>query len=131
MIGIDTNILLRLWLDDDPAQTQRIDLLLAEHGAKPESLLVTDVVLVEAIWTLKSAFGQGKSEQLKAVTSLLNETAFAFEHRETVERAVALFTESSCGFSDCLIVATHALRHCLFTASFDRGMQKLAGVRAP
>ena len=25
MIGIDTNILLRLWLNDDPAQNKRID----------------------------------------------------------------------------------------------------------
>ena len=32
MIGIDTNILLRLWLDDDPAQSRRIDSLLAQHG---------------------------------------------------------------------------------------------------
>jgi predicted nucleic-acid-binding protein len=29
MIGIDTNILLRLWLNDDPAQNRRIDALLA------------------------------------------------------------------------------------------------------
>jgi predicted nucleic-acid-binding protein len=33
MIGIDTNILLRLWLDDDPAQSRRIDALLKAHGA--------------------------------------------------------------------------------------------------
>jgi hypothetical protein len=29
MIGIDTNVLLRLWLNDDPAQNTRIDALLA------------------------------------------------------------------------------------------------------
>ena len=44
MIGLDTNILLRLWINDDPAQNKRIDALLAEHGRTPESLLVTDVV---------------------------------------------------------------------------------------
>ena len=58
MIGLDTNILLRLWLNDDPAQNKRIDALLAEHGSTPESLLVTDVVLAEAVWTLRSAFDQ-------------------------------------------------------------------------
>ena len=46
MIGIDTNILLRLWLNDDPAQNKRIDSLLAEHGSTPGSVLVTDGVLV-------------------------------------------------------------------------------------
>jgi len=41
-----TNILLRLWLNDDLAQNRRIDALLAAHGGMPGSLLVTDVVLV-------------------------------------------------------------------------------------
>jgi predicted nucleic-acid-binding protein len=49
MIGIDTNILLRLWLNDAPAQNKRIDALLAKHGSTPGSLLVTDVVLAEAV----------------------------------------------------------------------------------
>lgn len=35
MIGIDTSILLRQWLDDDPAQNGRIDALLAAHGSMP------------------------------------------------------------------------------------------------
>ena len=129
MIGIDTNILLRLWLDDDPAQNKRIDALLAEHGSTPESLLVTDVVLAEAVWTLRSAFDQDKGAQLLAVRSLLEETAFAFEDREAVSGAAALFEAGSCGFSDCLVVAKHARQGCDFTATFDRGMRRLPGVK--
>lgn len=129
MIGIDTNILLRLWLNDDPAQNKRIDALLAEHGSTPASLLVTDVVLAEALWTLKSAFEQDKEAQLIAVRSLLEETAFAFEDREAVVGAVALFEASACGFSDCLVVAKHVRHGCDFTATFDRGMRKLRGVK--
>ena len=129
MIGLDTNILLRLWLNDDPAQNKRIDALLAEHGSTPESLLVTEVVLAEAVWTLRSAFDQDKVAQLIAVRSLLDETAFAFEDREVVSKAVILFEQSSCGFSDCLIVAKHAQLGCEFTATFDRGMRKQPGVK--
>lgn len=129
MIGIDTNILLRLWLNDDTAQNKRIDALLTEHGGMPGSLLVTDVVLVEAVWTLKSAFEQDKHAQLIAVRSLLEETAFAFEDREAVAGALSLFESSSCGFADCLVVAKHARQGCDFTATFDRGMRKLPRVR--
>ena len=129
MIGIDTNILLRLWLNDDPAQSKRIDQLLAEHGGLPGSLLVTDVVLVEAVWTLKSAFEQDKHAQSIAVRSLLEETAFAFEDREAVAAALTLFDSGSCGFADCLVVAKHARQGCDFTATFDRGMRKLPGVK--
>ncbi len=38
MIGIDTHILLRLWLNDDLAQNERIDALLAAHGGTPGSV---------------------------------------------------------------------------------------------
>jgi predicted nucleic-acid-binding protein len=129
MIGIDTNILLRLWLNAEPAQSKRIDQLLAEHGGLPGSLLVTDVVLVEAVWTLKSAFEQDKHAQLIAVRSLLEETAFAFEDREAVAAALTLFESGLCGFADCLVVAKHARQGCDFTATFDRGMRKLPGVQ--
>ncbi len=129
MIGVDTNILLRLWLNDDPAQSNRIDALLAEHGRTPGSLLVTDVVLAEAVWTLKSAFEQDKRAQSLAVRSLLEETAFSFEDREAVSAALGLFEAGSCGFADCLVVVKHARQGCDFTATFDRGMRKLPGVK--
>jgi predicted nucleic-acid-binding protein len=129
MIGIDTNVLLRLWLDDDPAQGKRIDALLADHGGTPGSLLVSDVVLAEGVWTLRSVFSQDKAAQLTAVRSLLDEAAFAFEDREAIVRAAAMFETASCGFSDCLVVAKHAHRGCDFTATFDRAMRKLPGVR--
>ena len=129
MIGIDTNILLLLWLNDDPAQNKRIDSLLAAHGGMPASLFVTDVVLVEAIWTLRSAFEQDKHAQSLAVRSLLEETAFAFEDRDAVLAALSLFEAGSCGFADCLVAVKHARQGCDFTATFDRGMRKLPGVK--
>jgi len=129
MIGIDTNILLRLWLNDDPTQNTRIDTLLAAHGGMPGSLLVTDVVLAEAVWTLKSAFEQDKHAQSLAVRSLLEETAFEFEDREAVAAALSLFEAGSCGLADCLVVAKHARRGCDLTATLDRGMRKLPGVK--
>ena len=108
MIGIDTNILLRLWLDDDPAQSKRIDQLLAEHGGLPGSLMVTDAVLAEAVWTLKSAFDQDTHAQSITVRSLLEETAFAFDDCPTVASALSLFEANSCGFVDCPVAAKSA-----------------------
>ena len=129
MIGIDANILLRLWLNDAPSQNNRIDALLDAHGSTPGSMLLTDVVLAEAVWTLRSAYGQDKPAQLTALRSVLGEIAFAFENRNTVARAVTLFEESACGFSDCLVAAKHAQHACEFTATFDRAMRKLPNVR--
>ena len=85
------------------------------------------MVLVEDVWTLRSAFAQDMAAQLLAVRSILDETAFAFEDRAAVERAVTLFEQGSCGLSDCLVVAKEAGRGCEFTAAFDRSMRKLPG----
>ena len=80
-------------------------------------------------YTLRSAFEQDKPAQLLAVRSLLEETAFEFEDREAIGAALHLFEQGSCGFVDCLVVAKHARQGCDFTASFDRGMRKLPGVK--
>lgn len=58
MIGVDADIPLRPWLDDDAVQNKHIDALLAAQGGMPGSLPVTHVVLVEAVWTLNSAFNR-------------------------------------------------------------------------
>ena len=49
MIAVDTNILLRHLLGDDPIQAAKADKLI--NGK--ETVLITDVVLAETIWTLK------------------------------------------------------------------------------
>jgi predicted nucleic-acid-binding protein len=63
------------------------------------------------------------------VRSLLDETAFAFEDREAVAAALGLFEAGSCAFTDCLVVAKHARQGCALTATFNRGMRKLTGVK--
>ena len=129
MIGIDTNVLLRLWLNDDPALNKRMDTLLAHESQAPASVFVTDVVLVEAVWTLRTVYQQDKAAQVMAVRSLLEETAFALQDRDGITHALALFEASNCGFSDCLVVARHQQTACTQTATFDRAMKKLPGVR--
>ncbi|MEO6277492.1 PIN domain-containing protein [Roseateles sp.] len=64
-----------------------------------------------------------------AAHSLLDEPAFCFEDREAVTAAAALFKAASCGFADCLIVAKQQRLGCEFTATFDRRMARLPGVR--
>ena len=65
-----------------------------------------------------------------AIRSLLDETAFAFDDRDTVAAALSLFDQGSCGFADCLIVAKHARQGCDFTARPSiEAMRKLPGVK--
>ena len=129
MIGLDTNVLLRLLLDDDAAQAARIDKLFDTHVQAPGSAHIADVVLAEAIWTLGSVYGQPKAALVKALEALIAQPAYAFENRAAVEQALAAYAGSRAGFSDCLIVAKNAASGCSFTATFDRALRAVPAAK--
>ena len=101
MIAIDTNVLLRYLLRDDEAQAERAYGLI--HGNA--TVLVTDVVLAETIWTLMGRkFRAGKSDVISVIEALLNEPGIRFEDDQVVWRALQSYRDTDAGFSDALIV---------------------------
>ena len=127
MVGIDTNVLLRLLLDDDAAQSAHIDAWLAALPTTAGQVHIADVVLAETVWTLSSAYKQPKTAVLTALQALHDEPMFSFEDRAAVAAATATFAVAACGFSDCLIVARNLAAGCQATATFDKAMQALPG----
>ena len=123
MIGIDTNVLLRLLLDDDASQVRRArhEASSAEVGGQP--LFVNDVVLAETVWTLGSRYEATKGELIETLRSLLDNARLAFENRSVLSQAVSGFESSSAGFADCLIIAKNAAAGCHHTATFDRALR--------
>jgi predicted nucleic-acid-binding protein len=45
MTGIDTNVLVRYFLDDDPAQASRIEVFMRECRKKGEGIFVSSILL--------------------------------------------------------------------------------------
>jgi predicted nucleic-acid-binding protein len=85
VIAVDTNVLLRRLLNDDPTQAEKARRLFEMH----ESVLVTDVVLAETIWTLTGKrYGAGKAELAAVVMGLLEEGNVVFEGRQAVWSAL-------------------------------------------
>lgn len=85
MIAIDTNVLLRYLLWDDEEQAVKADRLI--NGSI--SVLITDVVLAETVWTLKGKKYQlDKSAVIKVINSLFEEPNICFEDGQTVWRAL-------------------------------------------
>ena len=130
MIGIDTNLLLRLLLDDDAAQSARIDAWLATLPATAGQVHIANVVLAETVWTLSSAYKQPKTALLTALQALHDEPMFSFENRAAVAAAMDTFAVAACGFSDCLMVASNLAAGCQATVTFDKTMQALPGVES-
>ena len=85
MIAIDTNVLLRYLLWDDKTQAAKADNLI--NGSTP--VLITDVVLVESLWTLKGKkYKLDKNAMIDVLNSLFEEPNICFEDGQTVWRAL-------------------------------------------
>jgi predicted nucleic-acid-binding protein len=129
MIGLDTNVLVRLLTADDPTQLKAATRLLAAHEGEAGAFFVNDMVLVEMVWVLGRSYGFGRDDVLSAVKSLLDSEGFAFEDRERLDRAIALCSAQAGDFADTMIVLKNAAAPCEYTASFDRTMRALPGVK--
>lgn len=138
MIAVDTNVLLRYLLADDPGQFNRAKKLIAGH--KPA--LITDVVLAETVWTLTGKrYGFDKKQTCTVVRALIGDQGFAFEDSQVVWSALRDYEESktirgkSLDFADALITrkseyviqAKGEKFEGLF--SFDKAVAQLSGAR--
>lgn len=101
MIAIDTNVLLRYLLRDDEAQAERAHRLITGESR----ILITDVVLAEAVWTLLGRrYRVGKADLITVVESLLREPNICFEDEEVVWQALQAYSDAEADFADALIV---------------------------
>lgn len=98
---IDTNVLLRYLLRDDELQAVRARQLLERKYL----ILITDVVLVESIWTLMGRkYKVNKNNLISVVYKLMREPKFCFEDRQVIWRALRDYRKSDADFADAVIV---------------------------
>jgi len=111
LIAVDTNVLLRYLLHDDEAQAARADAVFDVA----ETVLITDVVLVETVWTLAGRkYRLAKTELVAVLERLFGEPNVRFEDDQVVWRALQAYRSAAptdedrsakgAGFADALIV---------------------------
>ena len=127
MLGLDTNVLVRFLVQDDQAQFQRAQKLLARELRVGDAVLISLLVLLETEWVLRSRYGLAKAEIAAAFSGLLDSIEVRFEDEHCVESALFTWKDSSADFADCLIGARHRALGCRATASFDARAAKLPG----
>jgi len=127
MIGLDTNVLVRLLTRDDEAQAEKSRALLERHAAEDGALFVSDIVVAELTWTLERAYGLGKQDIARAIGALAQNATLRFESREVLRRAQEIYAGSKAGFADCLILVKAMNAGCESLATFDKSMRALPG----
>jgi predicted nucleic-acid-binding protein len=127
MIGIDTNVIIRLLVRDDDAQVRAAERFIATHCSPENPGFVSVVVIVETAWALRRFYLYDRSQIANALVSLLNVAELEIESAEAVRSAVTDFETSAAGFVDCLVARTNVSTGCKYTVTFDRKAAKLAG----
>ena len=125
MAAVDTNVLLRLIVDDDEEQTRAASAFVRASGR----VFVSQVVVVEAAWVLSSAHGLTRVQVARALQLVLSTDAFAVERAELIAESLRLFESSSADFADCVIVTAARAAGELPLATFDAALSRLPDTR--
>ncbi|MGD9740532.1 MAG: PIN domain-containing protein [Bauldia sp.] len=129
MIGLDTNILVRLITGDDPAQAARAAAFLTAHCSSSEPAFISCVVLAELEWVLAGSYGYGVEEIATAIDGIVKAADQSVEHEPAVRAALSKYRAGGVDFADALIGAINSARGCNETVTFDRRAARKNGFR--
>jgi predicted nucleic-acid-binding protein len=118
MIGLDTNVLLRLFVEDDPGQSERARRFV-DAAAADEPCIVNPVVLAEFAWTLARNFKKKRPEAARLIEGLLSMDDLEVAHRRAAERALAAYRSGKADFPDYFLAEINLDLGCASTATFD------------
>ncbi len=127
MIGLDTNILARYYIEDDTESAAQRELacLIIEAG-KP--LMVCKSVLLELEWVMRGYYEFERKQIAQAIQHLLSLTHVTIEDRDTVQHAMDSYL-AGLDFADALHHASYRACKSMFTfddRKFARRAKRLA-----
>jgi predicted nucleic-acid-binding protein len=123
MRAVDTNVLVRLLVRDDPAQVRA-----AEEFAAPGAW-VSVLVLAESLWVLDAVYEVGPDQITSALEMLLNHQSLTLQDADVVSAALEEFRQHpGVGFWDCLVLGLARKAGHLPLGTFDRALSKASDV---
>lgn len=128
--GLDTNVLARYLLQDDPEQYEHARALV-EDGLTPDDPgLVHPVALCELVWVLRQVYKVPKPEVVRALRLVLSVRTLRVLDGAAVREALALYADPEgrhgADFADCLLSVQYRAGG-TGLATFDRGASRLPG----
>ena len=127
MIGLDTNVLVRYIMQDDPIQSPKATLIIESLDGVAGGY-VTLVSIVEVVWVLSVSFELTRSQVAQALDGIIRTKQFKIESADQVIRALRVFKVGKSDFADCLIERSADSAGCEKTITFDVNASKHAGM---
>jgi predicted nucleic-acid-binding protein len=128
MTGLDTNVLVRYVVQDDPAQSAAATRLI-ENFTVVDPGFVSMIVVVETVWVLQSSYKSERAEIARMLETLLRSRELVVERAELIWQALRIFTQSGVDFADCLIQRCGHAAGCNETVTFDQRASRTAGMK--
>ena len=126
MIGLDTNVIVRVLLNDDEVQSARArDVLNGLREDRPGYVSVATFLELE--WVLRSTGDMPRERVADALQSLLETTALRVQHMTQVALAVRAY-RGGADFADALIAGLCDMAGCERIVTFDRKAARIEGM---
>jgi predicted nucleic-acid-binding protein len=127
MRGIDTNVLLRLVLEDDHDQARAVRRLTHELVRVSEPLFVTSIVFCEFVWVLHRVYKLSRASIADALQKLVESDQLIAEHGDETREAMELYRIGPGDFADYMIGLVSQSAGCRDTVTFDRSLAGSVG----
>lgn len=124
MRAIDTNILVRFLVSDDDKQAKKVLRLFETTEADNEILFVPQLVQIELIWVLDSAYSCTRQEIVDSVSDLMQMPILKFESQSALQSFANEAIDSNYDLADLLICHSAKISGCKETLTFDKKASK-------
>lgn len=127
MIGLDTNVLVRYVMQDDPRQSRKATALVESLSSEAPGFIPL-VALVELVWVLSSSYRLSRAQVAETIELLLRSKELVVDRADLVLQAQRRYASGRADFADCLIERIAHDQGCTATMTFDAAAAKAAGM---
>jgi predicted nucleic-acid-binding protein len=125
MIGLDTNVVLRYLLQDDPIQTGQANQIMEKQLSDANPGFINLVTILEIVWVLRSLLKQTPIQVAAHLENLLAADSLEIQNEQQVFDAVFALKHNTGEFEDALMGSLNSWSGCSHTLTFDRGTSSL------
>jgi predicted nucleic-acid-binding protein len=119
MIGVDTNVLVRLFVDDEPRQ-HNVAVRFFDARSAADAAFISVVTAVEFFWVMTHTYRRPVRMVLDLLADMLGSEDAVFEKADEIRQTIALARETGADFADLLVARSGEIAGCTATATFDR-----------
>lgn len=127
MRGLDTNILIRHLIADEPEQSLAVRTLFQWGIRERKRFHVSTIVLCEVVWVLRTVYRFTRQEITSALESLLELAFLEIQDLDLVREALDDYRAGQADFADYLIGYQNQRAGCRDTLTFDRDLADSPG----